>query len=137
MRGARMLLRGQKMADSRMSETVLVGRFEDGTDEAGDATRVIVTQRYPVDGDERPEAGEARIRWNSREVSNSQGTGSPVAMQEPYLSVPFGSPRFFTDDEVECSASPDPLLVGRRFKISGSAAAGQVTAYRYPLEELS
>ncbi len=129
MRGARMLIRGQHMADSRMSETVLVGKFRDGTDpDTKEATRVLETERY---------TGKARIRWGSREVSNSQATGSPVAMQEPYLSVPFGTARFFTDDEVECSASPDPLLVGRRFKLSGGAAAGQVSAYRYPLEELS
>lgn len=129
MRGARMLIRGQHMADSRMSETVLVGKFRDGTDpDTKEATRVLETARY---------TGKARIRWGSREVSNSQATGSPVAMQEPYLSVPFGTARFFTDDEVECSASPDPLLVGRRFKLSGAAAAGQVSAYRYPLEELS
>ena len=129
MRGARMLVRGQHMADSRMSETVLVGKFRDGTDpDTKEATRVLETERY---------TGKARIRWGSREVSNSQATGSSVAMQEPYLSVPFGTARFFTDDEVECSASPDPLLVGRRFKLSGAAAAGQVSAYRYPLEELS
>ena len=129
MRGARMLIRGQLMADSRMSETVLVGKFRDGTDpDTKEATRVLETERY---------TGKARIRWGSREVSNSQATGSPVAMQEPYLSVPFGTARFFTDDEVECIASPDPLLVGRRFKLSGAAAAGQVSAYRYPLEELS
>lgn len=138
MRGARMLIRGQHMADSRMSETVLVGKFRDGTDpDTKEATRVLVEQRYPAADDTSPDAGKARIRWGSREVSNSQATGSPVAMQEPYLSVPFGTARFFTDDEVECSASPDPLLVGRRFKISGAAAAGQVSAYRYPLEELS
>ena len=116
-------------AESRMFETLLVGRFRDGIDpDTKDATRVLETERY---------TGKGRIRWGSREVSNSQATGSPVAMQEPYLSVPFGTARFFTDDEVECIASPDPLLVGRRFKLSGAAAAGQVSAYRYPLEELS
>lgn len=116
-------------AESRMSESVLVGKFRDGTDpDTKDAIRVLETERY---------SGKGRIRWGSREVSNSQATGSPVAMQEPYLSVPFGTARFFTDDEVECAGSTDPLLVGRRFKISGGASAGQVTAYRYPLEELS
>lgn len=126
------------MADSRMSESVVVGSFRDGTDPAtGEPTRVVVEQRYPAEGDTGPDAGMARIRWGSREVSNSQATGSPVAMQEPYLSVPFGTARFFTDDEVECVGSTDPLLVGRRFKISGAAPAGQVSAYRYPLEELS
>jgi len=116
-------------AESRMTEVVLVGRFTDATDPVtGDPMRVIETERYD---------GIGRIRWGSREVSNSQATGSPAAMQEPYLSVPFGTARFFTDDEVECVASSDPLLVGRRFKVSGGASAGQVTAYRYPLEELS
>lgn len=115
-------------AESRMDDVVLVGRFKDGTDANGDATRVVETKRYD---------GIGRIRWGSREVSNSQATGSPAAMQEPYLSVPFGTARFFTDDEVECTGSTDPLLVGRRFKVSGGASAGQVTAYRYPLEELS
>lgn len=129
MRGARMLIRGQKLANLRMSETVIVGKFRDGIDpDTNDATRVLEQERY---------TGSGRIRWNSREVSDSQTTGSPVAVQEPYLSVPFGSTRFFTDDEVECTASIDPLLVGRRFKISGAAGAGQVSAHRYPLEELS
>lgn len=129
MRGARMLVRGQKLADLRMSESVVVGSFLDGTDpESGDPIRVLDVSRY---------SGVGRIRWASREVSNSSASGSPVALQEPYLSVPFGSARLFTGDEVECTGSSDPLLVGRRFKVSGTAAAGQVTAYRYPLEELS
>ncbi|HBD4848240.1 TPA: hypothetical protein KJY76_004304 [Shigella flexneri] len=129
MRGERMLVRGQNLANLRMSESVVVGSFADSTDpETGDPARVVQHERY---------TGMARIRWGSREVSNSQATGSPAAMQEPYLSVPFGTARFFTDDEVECVASSDPLLVGRRFKVSGGASAGQVTAYRYPLEELS
>lgn len=116
-------------AESRMTETVVVGKFVDGTDPVTlEPSRVLEHERY---------AGVGRIRWNSREVSNSQATGSPAAMQEPYLSVPFGTARFFTDDEVECTGSTDPLLAGRRFKISGGASAGQVTAYRYPLEELS
>lgn len=116
-------------AESRMTEKVTVGLYRDGTDPVTlNPTRVIEQERY---------TGIARIRWGSREVSNSQATGSPTAMQEPYLSVPFGTIRLFTDDEVDCTASTDPLLVGRRFKISGAAVAGQVTAYRYPVEELS
>lgn len=114
-------------AESRMFDTVLAGRFKDGTDENGDATRVIETERY---------TGKARIRWGSRAVSNSSAAGSPVASQEPYLSIPFGSARLFNDDEVECTESSDPLLVGRRFRVEGAAIAGQVTAYRYPLIEL-
>lgn len=114
-------------AESRMRDTVTVGLFEDGTDEAGEPTRTLVTERY---------TGKARIRWGSREVTNAAAPSMPVTVQEPYLSVPFGTPRFFDDDEVLCTASEDPILVGRVFRVQGDAIAGQVTAYRYPLEEL-
>lgn len=121
------LLRAE--ANSRMSESVTVGQFEDGTDEAtGDPIRVPVLVRY---------AGMGRVRWNSREVSNANGPGGPVTVQEPYLSVPFGSPRFFDRDEVLVTDSTsDPILVGRTFNIQGDAVAGQVSAHRYPLTEV-
>lgn len=112
-----------------MTEKVTVASFEEDTDpDTLNPIRVQAETRY---------IGIARIRWGSREVSNSQATGSPAAMQEPYVSVPFGSPRLFTGDEVVCTGSEDPVLVGRRFKIAGAASAGQVTAHRYPAEELS
>lgn len=116
-------------AESRMGELVQVGRFADGVDEAtGDPTWVIVTERY---------AGKARIRWGSREVTNANAPSMPITVQEPYLSVPFGTPRFFDNDQVLIVASADdPILVGRRFRVQGYPAAGQVTAHRYPLEEL-
>lgn len=114
-------------AESRMSETVQAGIFKDGTDDNGDATHVLDVERY---------AGKARIRWASRDVSDSDATGSPVGSQEPYLSIPFGAPRLWADDEVVVINSPDPLLAGRRFRIQGAAIAGQVTAYRYPLIDL-
>lgn len=111
-----------------MRDTVQVGVFEEDADEiTGDPIRVLVTERY---------TGKARIRWGSREVTNGMSPSMPVTVQEPYLSVPFGTARFFDDDEVLCTASDDPLLVGRMFRVQGAAAAGQVTAYRYPLEDL-
>lgn len=115
-------------AESRMWENVTVGLFEDGTDETtGDPVRTLVTARY---------MGKARIRWGSREVTNANAPGMPMTVQEPYLSVPFGTARFFDDDEVLVNSSPDPILPGRFFRIQGDAIAGQVSAYRYPMEEL-
>lgn len=115
-------------AESRMTDTVQVGRFVDGVDDAtGDPTWVIVTERY---------SGKARIRWGSREVTNADAPSMPMTVQEPYLSVPFGTPRFSDNDQVLISASGDPVLVGRRFRVQGYPVAGQVTAHRYPLEEL-
>lgn len=112
-----------------MTETVTVGLFRDGTDPVtGDPTRVLVEARY---------TGKARIRWTSREVTNAQGPGMPFTVQEPFLSVPFGTPRFFDDDEVRVDGSAsDPILVGRQFSVQGDAIAGQTSAHRYPLQEL-
>lgn len=118
----------QAAATSRMTDTVTVGLYEDGTDETtGDPTLVLKAQRY---------AGKGRVRWGSREVTNAVSPGMPTTVQEPYLSVPFGSPRLHVDDTVIINASPDPLLTGRSFRVAGAPAAGQVTAHRYPLEEL-
>lgn len=128
MRGARMLARGQRMADERMTERVDVGLFTDGNDASGNATRVLKTERY---------TGQARIRWGSREVTNANAPSMHVALQEPYISVPVGSTRLYPLDEVHITESVDAILVDRRFRVQGAAAAGQVTAYRYPLEELS
>lgn len=119
---------GRRLAVSRMTETVVVGLFKDGTDENGDATRVLVTERY---------SGIARLRRAGRNVTNAQGPAMPVTVQEPVLSIPYGSPRLFDRDEVHVVASTDDeLLVGRALAIQGDAIAGQTTAHRYPLTEL-
>lgn len=116
-------------AESRMQDVVTAGRYEDGTDEVtGDPTRVLVTEHY---------AGKARIRLSTQNVSNAQGPSMPVAVQEPTLSIPWGSPRLFVGDEVQCTGSSDPIMVGRRFRVQGNAQAGQTTAHRYPLQEIS
>lgn len=115
-------------AESRMKDTVQVGRFKDGDDyETGDPTWELVTERY---------AGKARIRWGSREVTNADAPSMPITVQEPYLSVPFGTARFSDNDQVLITASDDPILVGRKFRVQGYPIAGAVTAHRYPLEEL-
>ena len=108
---------------------VLGGELQEcGTDPVtGDPTRTLIVERY---------TGIGRIRYGSREVSNSNTVSMPVGVQEPYLSVPFGSARIMVGDEVQVTASADPILVGRAFRVAGAPIAGAVTAYRYPLEEL-
>lgn len=115
-------------AESRMSDLVQVGRFVDGVDDAtGDPTWVLVTERY---------GGMARVRWGSREVTNADAPSMPMTVQEPYLSVPFGTVLLRDNDQVLITGSQDPVLVGRRFRVQGYPIAGAVTAHRYPLEEL-
>jgi hypothetical protein len=117
-------------AESRMTETVVVGLYEDGTDpDTGDATRALVTERYQ---------GKGRIRWASRDVTSHDGPGAPVTVQEPYLSVPHGTVRLPVGDEVHVPASEsEPLFIGMVFRIAGVPTSGQVTSHRYALEELS
>lgn len=122
------LISGRARANSRMTDTVEVGKFTDGVDDAtGDPIRVLQLERY---------SGMGRLRWGSREVTNADAPSMPVTVQEPYLSIPFGSPLLRDNDEVLVTASEDPILVGRRFRVQGYPIAGQVTAHRYPLEEL-
>lgn len=130
MRGARILARGRNLANDRMSETVTVGSFTDGTDPVtGDPIVVPVDTRY---------TGIGRIKYESLAVSETDGAGSPVATQAPILSVPTGSPAFFEGDGVTVTASvADGSLVGRSFTIAGRPQAGQTTSLRYPLEEMS
>ena len=116
-------------AVSRMTDTVTSGTFTDGTDETtGDPTRVLVTDRY---------TGRGRLRLSSQNVTNAQAPSMPVAVQEPTLSIPWGSPRLLIGDEVLCTGSDDPILVGRRFRVQGNAQAGQTTAHRNPLQEIT
>jgi hypothetical protein len=116
-------------AVSRMTDIVSAGLYTDGTDETtGDPTRVLASERY---------AGRARVRLPSQNVTNAQAPSMPVAVQEPTLSIPWGSARLFIGDEVLVTASDDPVLIGRRFRVQGNAQAGQTTAHRYPLQEIA
>lgn len=115
-------------AESRMSETVVAGWLVDGTDpNSGEPTQVVQAPAYE---------GPGRIRWASSTVSDAQGSGEPISVQEPVLSIPVGSPRLLDGMAVVVSASTvDGLLVGRVFTVQGSPVSGQVTAARYLLEE--
>lgn len=130
MRGEGLLRRGRRLASERMSEAVTAGTFTDGVDpETGDAIRVPDVERY---------AGPARVKYPTATVSDRDGTGQVVQSQDLILSIPNGSPRLFEGDEVVVNSSTaDDLLVGRAYRIDGSAQAGQTSAARYPLVELS
>ena len=121
-------------ANSRMTESITVGTFEDGTDsETFEPTRTPVITRYE---------GLGRIRYasltTSASATGSDQIGQPVVVQSPYLSIPHGSPRLYEGDEVVVVASTaDALLSDRRFQVAGNATIGQTTAHRYPLTELT
>src|SRR5690606_10793964 len=119
---------GRRLAVSRMTETVQVGRFEDGVDASGAPTRVLVMERY---------AGVGRVKYPTMAVSDRDEPSQVFGVQDVALSVPTDSPELVEGDEVLVSASTaDGGLVGRTYRVAGSAQAGQTTAHRYPVKEL-
>lgn len=124
------LERGRRNAEVRMSETVLVGVFDDGTDlESGDPTHVLVEEHY---------TGKARIKYESLTVSDSDASSQLVAAQTPMLGVPVTTRVLPEGDGVRVTASStDGVLVDRFYVIEGAPQAGQTTSHRYPLKEIS
>lgn len=120
---------GRNMADARMTETVTIGRFKDEHDSDGAPTRELVDTYY---------TGKARVKLSSLAVSGSNATSQDVSAQQPYVSIPTGSPAIPKGAEVQVSASTvDPLLVGLMLEVEGRSQSGQTTSHRYPLKGLS
>lgn len=83
-------------------------------------------------------SGPARLKWVSTAVSSADAAGQSVATQDVVLKLPVGSPIIPTGRLVIVSSSSiDPGLAGRRFRVAGRPASGQVTANRYTVEEVS
>jgi hypothetical protein len=80
-----------------------------------------------------------RVKYPSLTVSDRAAVGQVFATQAVHVHVALGAaPNVRTDHFVEVTASTsDPALVGRKFRVTGNPQAGQVTAHRYPVEELS
>ena len=119
---------GRNLANVRMTETVTVGRYEDGTDEVtGDPIRVLAETHY---------TGPARVKYQSLTAMTRVEASQVFVEQEPMLSVPTGTV-LADGDEVHVQASTvDPLLVGRILYVHGAPQSGQTTSERYPLKEV-
>jgi hypothetical protein len=80
-----------------------------------------------------------RIKFPTLTVSERSAVGQVFATQQVNVHVAVGStPNVRVDHFVVVLASTvDPSLVGRKFRVSGNAQAGQVTSHRYPVEEVS
>lgn len=120
----------QSQADSLMTETIVAGLAVDGTDPVtGDATQTIPDPRYE---------GSARVKYNSSVVSDSGVTGALVMVQAITVKLPAKAPVLEEGDVIEVTESElDASLVGRKYIVRGAPDAGQVSAHRYPVTELS
>lgn len=121
---------GRRLSEQRFTETVTfftVARDEDP-----------VTLQ-PVDVETVVAAGvRARLKVTSAVVSERQVAGQAPAVMQRELHVPVGSVAVGPSVFVRVTGSTaDPGMVGRVFRTVMRSGVGQVTAWRYPVEEVS
>ncbi|QZY52716.1 DUF6093 family protein [Leucobacter tenebrionis] len=124
------VLSGRRMAESRMSETVLVGRWENIRPPGQlDPVPTLVETFY---------TGRARVKYPSAAASVQNPAGQQLTETSVVVSLPSGAAVVPTGAVVMVEASTaDVSLVGRTYRVSGPAQAGQTTAHRYPVVEES
>ena len=79
------------------------------------------------------------LSMNSLTPTEVETSGQVIAVQNTFAVVAVGStPDVAADHFVRVTASTaDSTLVGRVFRVTGLPQSGQVTAHRYPIEEMS
>lgn len=127
--------RSRIATDAGMTETVTIARLTRGDDNPDTLEPTYTTElHYPPLGSD----GRARLKFPSLVVSTPTAAGQQLAIQDVTLSLPVGlASLVVVDDIVTVTASPvDADLVGRTFRIKGTAQMGQVSAHRWPIESL-
>lgn len=130
MRGERMLRRGRDMAESRMSERV---DFFTESDEIDEVTLQPVRVETVI-----ASGVPARVRSANRDSRDVDTAGQSPAVSQLTLSVPIGSVKVGPSVFIRVvSSSADAGLVGSRYRTKDYPALGQVSAWRYPVEQVS
>lgn len=117
-------------AESRMSETVTVGRWENTRPHGQlDPVATLVETYY---------SGIARVKFPYATSLSKVPAGQQLVETSIILSLPAESVTVPTGAIVRVdSSSFDATLVGRMLRVDGQAQAGQTTAHRYPVVEES
>ena len=120
----------RREAESRFTETFTFTRGASINDANGVPTNTEAVIYAGVKG---------RIKFTSQVVSDRQHGGQLVAVQQRRVDVGVGAtPEVREGDFATITASDiDPGLVGRRVRVDGLPDSGQVTAWRYPVTEVS
>lgn len=125
------LTRGQAAAKARMTETVAVGPFTEHVDRDSLAT----TRTF--DGTVYADIGQ--IKYPSLTVSEGVAVSQQVTSADVVLKVPAGAAPLVREGHLVrvTASSIDGTLVGREYRVKAFPQSGQVTAHRFPIEELS
>jgi hypothetical protein len=128
--GATLFARGRRFMQSRMSETVLIE-----TVVPGDPDPVTLD---PTETRTEVYSGPARVVYPPTVLVRDEVLASQLmAKQEVRVDLPAGT-IVATDQQVTVTASvADAGMVGRVFRVKGAGTAGQTTALRVPVEELT
>lgn len=121
---------GRRMAESRMTEAVTVGRFEKVRPPGSlDAADTLVETFY---------TGPARVKYPSASAATKNPVGQQLVETNIVLSLPTAAHAVPTGAKCRVdSSTADASIVGRLFRVDGPAQAGQTTAHRYPVVEES
>lgn len=121
----------RSQAESRMTETFRIFEVTGTTTDPDSDLQVVdvETDRY---------TGPGRLVFRSSVVSDADVGSQLVAVQGARVDLPVSVSGVGTDMvAVVTGSSADPSLVGRRFRVEGMPAAGQTTAHRYSVVEVT
>lgn len=117
-------------AESRMTESVTVGRFELKRDPGSLDTVLTLVETFYT--------GIARVKFPYASTAAKNPAGQQLVETNIVLSLPAWSQLMPVGTGVRVDgSSADESLVGRMFRVEGPAQAGQTTAHRYPVVEES
>lgn len=122
---------GRAQAESRFTETFTFFSSLRGVDPDTLEDADIETDLYT----EVP----GRVKYPTLTVSDSSAVGQTFATQDVNVHVAVGAVPLVHENHF-CRvtwSTVDPGLIGRKFRVKGSPASGQVTAHRIPVEEVN
>lgn len=121
---------GRARAEARMTETVTAYMVT--------GTTVDPVTFEPVETHDDVYSGPARVKYPTLIVREHEQGTQAVAMQELEISFPSGTTGVTKDTFIHIDASTaDAGLVGRIYRARGLGVAGQTTALRVPVAEVS
>lgn len=117
----------QRAAERRMLDTVEAVTVE-YVDTGGLNPELVETVTY---------RGKARISFQSQVTSDAETASQFVTVQRRTIHLPAAAPLLAGKLTLTVTASIDPALIGRKFRIKGKPESGQVSTHRYEVEEVS
>lgn len=121
---------GRRMAESRMTEKVTVGKYEMARPPGSLDPVITLVETYY--------SGKARVKFPTASAAVQATAGQQVVETSIVVSLPSAAALVPTGAFVVVEGSlANPNLVGRRFRVSGPGQSGQTTADRYPVVEES